>query len=55
MDVEFMLADTFEQLRPNLVLFKTFAEASQAVDEMMAAVAKNGLSSPSYFRGRVRV
>ncbi|KAI5477244.1 regulator of nonsense transcripts 2 [Pseudohyphozyma bogoriensis] len=42
MDVDFMYSDTFEQLRPSLVLFKTFGEAVQAVDEMMAAVAKNG-------------
>lgn len=42
MDVEFMLSDTFELLRPKLVLFKTFSEAAQAVEEMMAAVAKNG-------------
>lgn len=43
MDIEFMLSDTFELLRPKLVKFQTFAEAAQAVDEMMAAAAsKNG-------------
>ncbi|KAK4701878.1 regulator of nonsense transcripts 2, partial [Phenoliferia sp. Uapishka_3] len=42
MDVEFMMSDTFEQLRPKLVLFKTFAEAAEAVDEMVATGAKNG-------------
>lgn len=42
MDVEFMLSDTFEQLRPKLVKFQNFAEAAQAVDEMMAAVSKSG-------------
>lgn len=42
MDVEFMMSDTFEQLRPKLELYKTFPEAVQAVDEMLAAVAKNG-------------
>lgn len=44
MDVEFMMSDTFEQLRPKLVLFKTFGEAAEAVDEMLAAGAKNGAS-----------
>ncbi|KAM0751324.1 ARM repeat-containing protein [Meredithblackwellia eburnea MCA 4105] len=42
MDVEFMVSDTFEQLRPKLVLFKEFADAAHAVDEMLAAVAKSG-------------
>lgn len=42
MDVEFMLSDTFEQLRPKLELYKTFGEAAQAVDEMLAAVAISG-------------
>lgn len=42
MDVEFMLSDTFESLRPKLVLVKTFGEAAVAVEEMMAAVAKAG-------------
>lgn len=42
MDVDFMLSDTFESLRPKLVLYKSFGEAAQAVEEMMAAVAKAG-------------
>jgi hypothetical protein len=45
MDVDFMLSDTFEQLRSKLVLYKTFEDAAQAVEEMMAAVAKNGTSA----------
>lgn len=49
MDVEFMMSDTFEQLRPKLVLFKTFGEAAEAVDEMLAAGAKNGASIFSLF------
>ncbi|BGP19262.1 hypothetical protein JCM10213_008219 [Rhodosporidiobolus nylandii] len=40
MDVGFMYSDTLEQLRSKLVKFATFPEASLAVDEMMAAVAK---------------
>ncbi|GAA5821683.1 hypothetical protein JCM11251_000968 [Rhodosporidiobolus azoricus] len=41
MDVGFMYSDTLEQLRPKLARFATFPEAAQAVDEMMAAVAKD--------------
>jgi regulator of nonsense transcripts 2 len=44
MDVDFMLSDTYEELRPKLELFKTFSEAAAAVDEMMAAVATSGES-----------
>ncbi|PRQ75790.1 Armadillo-type fold [Rhodotorula toruloides] len=40
MDVGFMYSDTLEQLRPKLVKYQTFPEAVLAVDEMMAAVAK---------------
>ncbi|GAA6033062.1 hypothetical protein JCM8097_000126 [Rhodosporidiobolus ruineniae] len=40
MDVGFMYSDTLEALRPKLVRFKTFPEAAMAVDEMMAAVAR---------------
>ncbi|GAA6012801.1 hypothetical protein JCM11491_002566 [Sporobolomyces phaffii] len=42
MDVGFMYADTMEQLRPKMILYKTFPEAAVAVDEMMAAVSKDG-------------
>lgn len=42
MDVGFMYSDTLEQVRPKLVRFQTFPEAAIAVDEMMAAVAKDG-------------
>ncbi|GAA5918328.1 hypothetical protein JCM6882_008215 [Rhodosporidiobolus microsporus] len=41
MDVGFMYSDTLEQLRPKLSRFQTFPEAVLAVDEMMAAVAKD--------------
>lgn len=37
-----MLSDTFESLRPKLVLYKSFGEAAAAVEEMMQAVAKAG-------------
>ncbi|BGP26942.1 regulatorof nonsense transcripts 2 [Rhodotorula toruloides] len=40
MDVGFMYSDTLEQLRPKLVKYQTFPEAALALDEMMAAVAK---------------
>lgn len=46
MDVGFMYADTMEQLRPKMTLYKTFPEAASAVDEMMAAVAREGELSP---------
>ncbi|KAH7108193.1 ARM repeat-containing protein [Auriculariales sp. MPI-PUGE-AT-0066] len=39
MDVEFMIIDTLEALRPKLVLFKTLEDAASAVDEMFSAVA----------------
>ncbi|GAA5841601.1 hypothetical protein JCM3766R1_006786 [Sporobolomyces carnicolor] len=42
MDVGFMYADTMEQLRPKMPLYKTFPEAATAVDEMMAAVSREG-------------
>lgn len=42
MDVGFMYADTMEQLRPKMTLYKTFPEAAVAVDEMMASVSKEG-------------
>ncbi|KAK4055012.1 mRNA decay protein [Microbotryomycetes sp. JL221] len=42
MDIDFLITDTFEQLRPKCVMFKTFQEAALAVDDMMAAVARNG-------------
>ncbi|KAI0633799.1 ARM repeat-containing protein [Trametes polyzona] len=36
MDVEFMLSDSLEAVRPKLVMFKTYEEAAVAVDEMFA-------------------
>ncbi|GAA6010941.1 hypothetical protein JCM10207_004002 [Rhodosporidiobolus poonsookiae] len=41
MDVGFMYSDTLEALRPKLARFKTFPEAAEKVEEMMAAVAKD--------------
>ncbi|GAA6002946.1 uncharacterized protein JCM10292_000260 [Rhodotorula paludigena] len=40
MDVGFMYSDTLEHLRPKLVRFATYPEAALAVEDMMAAVAK---------------
>ncbi|KAM5543259.1 hypothetical protein V8D89_003133 [Ganoderma adspersum] len=41
MDVEFMLNDSLEAVRPKLVQFKNFEEAAVAVDEMFNAVVQN--------------
>ncbi|KDQ21888.1 hypothetical protein BOTBODRAFT_50425 [Botryobasidium botryosum FD-172 SS1] len=40
MDVDFMLTDTLEALRPKLVHFKTYEEAAQIVDELAAVAAQ---------------
>lgn len=37
MDVEFMLTDSLEALRPKTVFYKTFEEAAVAVDEMISS------------------
>ncbi|KZS98144.1 ARM repeat-containing protein [Sistotremastrum niveocremeum HHB9708] len=37
MDVEFMLTDSLEALRPKTVFYKTFEEAAAAVDEMISS------------------
>ena len=41
MDVEFMLNDSLEAVRPKLVQFKNFEEAAVAVDEMFNVVFQN--------------
>ncbi|OSC99339.1 ARM repeat-containing protein [Trametes coccinea BRFM310] len=41
MDVEFMLNDSLEAVRPKLVIFKTYEEAATAVDEMFAVALQN--------------
>ncbi|RPD73709.1 transcription factor [Lentinus tigrinus ALCF2SS1-7] len=41
MDVEFMLSDSFEAVRPKMVLFKNFEEAAVAVDEMFSVALQN--------------
>lgn len=35
MDVEFMVMDTFELLRPNLQLTTSYEDANEAVDQML--------------------
>jgi len=47
MDVDFMLTDTFELIRPGMTLFKSFDDAGRAVDELMAtqALQPTGASS----------
>ncbi len=41
MDVEFMLNDSLEAVRPKLVQFKNFEEAAAAVDEMFNVAFQN--------------
>ncbi|TBU55635.1 transcription factor [Dichomitus squalens] len=41
MDVEFMLNDSLEAVRPKLVQFRNFEEASSAVDEMFNVALQN--------------
>ncbi|KZT65935.1 ARM repeat-containing protein [Daedalea quercina L-15889] len=41
MDVEFMLTDSLEAVRPKLTVLKTFEEAAVAVDEMFATALQN--------------
>ncbi|KAI9059126.1 ARM repeat-containing protein [Trametes sanguinea] len=41
MDVEFMLNDSLEAVRPKLVMFKTYEEAATAVDEIFAIALQN--------------
>ncbi|KAI8994050.1 ARM repeat-containing protein [Trametes punicea] len=41
MDVEFMLSDSLEAVRPKLVMFKSYEEAATAVDEMFAIAYQN--------------
>lgn len=45
MDVDFMVTDTLEQLRPKLVLFKNFEEAAAVVDEMFESTKGEGEES----------
>ena len=41
MDVEFMVNDSFEAVRPKMVLYKSFEEAAVAVDEMFSVALQN--------------
>lgn len=50
MDIDFMVSDTFETLRPKLVLFGTYEEAAVAVDDMFA---KASVQSESIFAERI--
>lgn len=45
MDVEFMISDTLDQIRPKMTRFKTFEEAASAVDEMFEATKAEGEDS----------
>ncbi|KAH7925540.1 ARM repeat-containing protein [Leucogyrophana mollusca] len=46
MDVDFLLSDSLEALRPKLTLFKTLEEAALAVDEMFNAAMQNAGLAP---------
>ncbi|KAI0093344.1 ARM repeat-containing protein [Irpex rosettiformis] len=41
MDVDFMLSDSIEAVRPRAIMFKTFEEAAAAVDEMFSVAFQN--------------
>lgn len=41
MDVDFMISDTFEILRPQLVFFSSYEEANEAVDRMLLEQLKS--------------
>lgn len=43
MDVEFMLSDTLETIRPKMVPFKNFLEAAEATDELLATMSQDVL------------
>ncbi|KAG1770430.1 ARM repeat-containing protein [Suillus occidentalis] len=46
MDVDFMLSDSIEAIRPKMTMYKTIEEAAAAVDEMFNAALQNaGLST----------
>lgn len=46
MDVDFMLSDSIEAIRPKMMMYKTIEEAAVAVDEMFNAALQNaGLST----------
>lgn len=40
MEIDFMVADTLEMLRPKIAPFKTFEEAAEATDELLASLAE---------------
>ncbi|PLW26434.1 hypothetical protein PCANC_23985 [Puccinia coronata f. sp. avenae] len=42
MDIDFLLQDTFEELRPKLNIYSTYEEASKAVQEMFSSIADRG-------------
>ncbi|KAH7912407.1 ARM repeat-containing protein [Hygrophoropsis aurantiaca] len=46
MDVDFLLSDSLEALRPKLTIFKTLDEAATAVDEMFTAAMQNAGLAP---------
>ncbi|KAL4242698.1 Nonsense-mediated mRNA decay protein Nmd2/UPF2 [Abortiporus biennis] len=41
MDVDFMLTDSIEAVRPKMVMYKTFDEAANAVDDIFSAAFQN--------------
>jgi hypothetical protein len=51
MDVEFMVTDSLEAIRPKMTLLKIIEDAASAVDEMFASTIQG--SSRGYLRLRV--
>ncbi|MBW0469217.1 hypothetical protein O181_008932 [Austropuccinia psidii MF-1] len=43
MDIDFLLQDTFEELRPKLNIYISYEEASKAVDEMLSQTHDSGI------------
>lgn len=41
MDVDFMISDTFELLRPKMRIFSTYEEANEAVDQILLEQLKS--------------
>ncbi|KAL1915546.1 uncharacterized protein VTP21DRAFT_6670 [Calcarisporiella thermophila] len=51
MDVEFMVAETFSQLRPNTRMFESFDEAAEAVDRMFLEQLKKNSNGVKFEDG----
>jgi hypothetical protein len=50
MEVEFMVTDSFEAIRPKLVLLKNIEDAATAVDEIFASTVQGSGREYSHFQ-----